>query len=458
VIWSAAFDADGEVLTTRSLDGSVRRWDVQSGFELRVLSGREPPESGGEAGGDARPLPDVAHEIIAQFGKAAGAAPDAGEHPFIPALGLAFSADGDLLASSHADGWISLWDPLGGARRLSLRPGSPTAALAFGPHGGVLASGADTGSLLVWDAAGNLLKRLTEPGAPILGMAFLDGIVPHLRWVRAGGSIQVFEHITHWDRGATRRHDIEMEVSGATPTSAAISQSSLAVGFSDGTVVLHETPFDEVSLKPSAALRLPPGERSGAVRCLAFSPGGGLLAAGSDDGWVRFWGLDWHARRGAWSMRALRLHAQAVRAMAFSPSGTTLAIASNDNTVRVWHRISGSLRVLAGHTAAVTGVAFSPSHPILASCSMDGTVRLWGAATGDLLAMLIPLEKRWAALTPDGRFHMDGSAGGAFWHLVGLCRFAPGELDAYIASPMRLPDGAPILHVERYPPSGSETE
>jgi hypothetical protein len=35
----------------------------------------------------------------------------------------------------------------------------------------------------------------------------------------------------------------------------------------------------------------------------------------------------------------------------------------------------------------------------------------------------------WAAFTPDGRFKMGGDIAGAFWHVVGLVRFEPGEID-----------------------------
>jgi hypothetical protein len=32
------------------------------------------------------------------------------------------------------------------------------------------------------------------------------------------------------------------------------------------------------------------------------------------------------------------------------------------------------------------------------------------------------------AFTPDGRYRSKGALGGAFWHVINLCRFEPGKL------------------------------
>ncbi|WP_437487189.1 hypothetical protein WME75_06210 [Sorangium sp. So ce1014] len=36
--------------------------------------------------------------------------------------------------------------------------------------------------------------------------------------------------------------------------------------------------------------------------------------------------------------------------------------------------------------------------------------------------------------------------------MIGLCRFEPGELDPYLPSPLRLPDGEPLIAL---PPAGA---
>ena len=42
------------------------------------------------------------------------------------------------------------------------------------------------------------------------------------------------------------------------------------------------------------------------------------------------------------------------------------------------------------------------------------------------------------------RYKVGGDLAGSFWHVIGLCRFEPGELDPYLPD-LRLPDDASFL-------------
>ncbi|MEK8142638.1 hypothetical protein NKH18_11230 [Streptomyces sp. M10(2022)] len=59
-------------------------------------------------------------------------------------------------------------------------------------------------------------------------------------------------------------------------------------------------------------------------------------------------------------------------------------------------------------------------------------------------ATLIGLPGGWATLTPAGGYKYDGDAAGEFWHVVGMTRFAPGELDPYLPGVTRLAPGEPL--------------
>src|SRR5947209_201007 len=113
------------------------------------------------------------------------------------------------------------------------------------------------------------------------------------------------------------------------------------------------------------------------ILCVAVSPNGKLLAAGTTTVEVRLWRADTVT-----PLFTYHGHADGVRSVAFSPDSSILASGSEDQTIRLWDTSTGDcLKVLHGHTSLVRSVAFSPDGKVLASGSDDQTIRLWDTST-----------------------------------------------------------------------------
>jgi dipeptidyl aminopeptidase/acylaminoacyl peptidase len=142
-----------------------------------------------------------------------------------------------------------------------------------------------------------------------------------------------------------------------------------------------------------------------AIRGLAFSPDGKLLAAagGLPARWgeVKIWDVE--NRR---EIRTVKGHSDCIYAVAFSPDGKSIASSSYDKLIKLWSVETGQeIRTLKDHIDAVYALAFTPDGKRILSAAADRTVKVWDAETGVRLYTLSEPQDglNTIALDPSGK-------------------------------------------------------
>ncbi|MBV8891216.1 MAG: GAF domain-containing protein, partial [Acidobacteria bacterium] len=234
---------------------------------------------------------------------------------------MAFSPDGERLASGSWDQTLKLWQ-LSSGEQLSASKMAEIQALAFSRDGHWLAIENSADTVVLRDALTGREIRTLPSSKPLrpLGTNWIYSIAfsPDGRWLA-----------TALDDKTVRLWDIDT-----------------GRGVRDFVASRHSITY------------------------IAFSPDGRLLASGDGDKTIRIWNT-----ADGRELQKLSGHRKTVYSVAFSPNGSLLASASGDKTVRLWDVERGrEIRLLSGHKDVVSSLAFSPDGRWLVSGSWDKTI------------------------------------------------------------------------------------
>lgn len=341
---SIAVSRDGALLATGADNGTVRLWSLARPGHPRLLAA----------------LPSLAGPVSC----------------------LAFSPDGSLLAIS-AGGTVSLWnvsDPRRPALagKIPAAPGAALDAIAYSPDGQTLATAGANGRLYLWDTADP--RHPTPRGAPIdAGTGQANAVA----FGQDGGILAVGGangHLRLWDLAKSDTHPTAIAfLNGPANGINAIAFSpdgrTLAAAGNDSRIWLWTLADGgrAVSARPPLT-----GARSW-IYSLAFSPAGNDLAAGSADDNAYVWSLPGGV------LTTTLPHPAPVTAVAYGPAGDALATGDTNDVAQLW-TLPGP--VLAGPAgSSIFTVAFSPDTGMLAAGSAppsgQGAVQLWDPARHD---------------------------------------------------------------------------
>jgi len=245
--------------------------------------------------------------------------------------GLAWTRDGNWLATTSRDGQVGIWN---------VEHATHTAVTFLEGH---------TDSVWIPDLVETPEKTwLVTPSAD--GTARL--------WILPSGEKARFSK--------NKPEDSEVLRHGAPVRRAAMDSQArwILTAGADGYAILWDRQTGE---------RLCQVKHQDAVRDVGFQPGGTHFVTASDDKTAQVW--DAQTRQGIVTLTG---HDAAIFSARFTLYGPGVVTVSLDNTARLWnYETKKCVAILRGHRDALWSIRFSPSGTNFSTTSGDGTAKLW---------------------------------------------------------------------------------
>lgn len=346
-------------------------WDSATGQELRRIDDHRHTINGLAVSPDGRNLAIAsAGRVIELRDAASGRLLQVVRAP-LPIESVAFLPAGRIVAADGG-GKLRVWDITTDQRARTMDHPAIANSVAFSPDGDRIATVHMDGTVCVSDASsGRVLRRVRSHQAILHSIAFS----PDGKHLAAAGRDPV---VKVWD---AENGTVHLSLHGHRDFVFGVAYSPegkrLVTGSKDSTLKLWDA-------TDGRCLRTYLGHKESVI-CVAFSPNGRYLASGSIDRTVKLWDAETGLLLHSWE------HETDVPSLAFCLDSVFLATGQGTGKAKVqlWHCGTGELeRTYLGHEKKISGIAFSPDGDRLATSSDDGTIRLWEVKSGRPVLLL----------------------------------------------------------------------
>ncbi|OAI39250.1 hypothetical protein AYO40_01385 [Planctomycetaceae bacterium SCGC AG-212-D15] len=359
--------------------------------------------------------------------------------------GLSYSPDGRRIATASWDRTVKVWDVASGRVLFTCRGHTEVVSrVAFSPNGRLLAS-LSSEAVRLWEASTGEPIRTLGPvgGRNRYGLA----ISPDSRYVAVTTDdplVAIWEAATGEEVQVFRNHTSAVK-------NVAFSPDGQLVASGAGDIARSQPGEVKVWQAASGQEVFSLHGHTDPIYGVAFSPNGRRLVSASQDHTVKIW----DPRTGQETL-TIHAHADTVRAVAFSPDGLRLATACVDGAIKLWdatplddEKPAHHFRTFVGHGAAVFSVAFYPDGRRLAALSDNETIRTWDVNAGHELEgqrLSVDPQIYALALNPDASLLATATTNGRLWLIDPVTGKRQRELRGHPLGPVKSlafsPDGS----------------